>query len=154
MKSLLLATALIAAPALAQTQSTNAAQPSSTPGARPSTDTNTTMSQDTATTDSTSAQTQSTAPTDTMSSPTSGNSGAMASSADTTSGGAMTAAGDDPKGGYMPSTPALSGQATAGAQVQVMPSMSPSQAFPPPAPLASYPICKKGQYDNCRQRGG
>jgi hypothetical protein len=32
--------------------------------------------------------------------------------------------------------------------------MTPTQAFPPPAPLANYPICKKGQYDQCRQRGG
>ncbi len=27
----------------------------------------------------------------------------------------------------------------------------PDVAFPPPAPLASYPPCKKGQFDKCRQ---
>lgn len=62
--------------------------------------------------------------------------------------------GTETKGGYMPSTPPLSGPATPGAMVRVQPSMSPSQAFPPPAPKAEYPICKKGQTDGCRQRGG
>ncbi len=62
--------------------------------------------------------------------------------------------GTETKGGYMPSTPPLSGTPTAGATVRVQPSMSPSQAFPPPAPKAEYPICKKGQTDGCRQRGG
>jgi hypothetical protein len=55
----------------------------------------------------------------------------------------------DPKGGYapppMPPVPA-------GATVQFQPSVSPDVAFPPPAPLASYPICKRGQQDHCRQR--
>lgn len=59
------------------------------------------------------------------------------------------------KGGYMPAQPPIQGGAApAGAQVVVQPSMSPSQAFPPPAPKQSYPICKKGQTDGCRQRGG
>ncbi|MEZ0494700.1 hypothetical protein [Sphingomonas sp. IW22] len=58
------------------------------------------------------------------------------------------------KGGYMPSTPPMSGMAQPGATVRVQPSMSPSQAFPPPAPKGEYPICKKGQTDGCRQRGG
>ncbi|PCD03069.1 hypothetical protein COC42_01195 [Sphingomonas spermidinifaciens] len=62
--------------------------------------------------------------------------------------------GTETTGGYMPSTPPLSGTPTPGATVRVQPSMSPSQAFPPPAPEAEYPICKKGQTDNCRQRGG
>lgn len=62
--------------------------------------------------------------------------------------------GTESKGGYMPSTPPLSGPATPGATVRVQPSMSPAQAFPPPAPKAEYPICKKGQTDGCRQRGG
>jgi hypothetical protein len=66
----------------------------------------------------------------------------------------MAATGETPKGGYMPSTPALSGPVQPGATVRVQPSMSPSQAFPPPAPKAEYPICKKGQTDGCRQRGG
>lgn len=66
----------------------------------------------------------------------------------------MASTGETPKGGYMPSAPALSGTPTAGAPVRVQASMSPSQAFPPPAPKAEYPICKRGQTDGCRQRGG
>jgi hypothetical protein len=66
----------------------------------------------------------------------------------------MAASGETPRGGYAPSTPPLSGTPTAGATVRVQPSMSPSEAFPPPAPKAEYPICKKGQTDGCRQRGG
>ncbi len=62
--------------------------------------------------------------------------------------------GTETKGGYMPSTPPLSGPVQPGATVRVQPSMSPAQAFPPPAPKAEYPICKKGQTDGCRQRGG
>ncbi len=55
-----------------------------------------------------------------------------------------------PRGGYapppMPPIPA-------GATVQFQPSVSPDVAFPPPAPLAKYPPCKKGQYDGCVERG-
>ncbi|KQT32880.1 hypothetical protein ASG29_08225 [Sphingomonas sp. Leaf412] len=54
-------------------------------------------------------------------------------------------------GGYQPSGPATSGPVQPGATVRVQPSMSPSQAFPPPAAKESYPICKKGQYDGCMQ---
>lgn len=61
---------------------------------------------------------------------------------------------EDPAGGYQPTVPALSGQPQPGQQVIFQPSKSPTEAYPPPAPLAEYPICKKGQYDNCRQRGG
>lgn len=71
--------------------------------------------------------------------------------------GDMTATGGAPtetKGGYMPSTPPLSGTPQPGATVRVQPSVSPSQAFPPPAPKAEYPVCKKGQTDGCRNRGG
>ncbi|HTG37844.1 hypothetical protein [Sphingomonas sp.] len=56
-------------------------------------------------------------------------------------------------GGYMPSTPPMSGTPQAGAPVRVQASMSPTQAFPPPAPKAEYPVCKRGQTDGCRQRG-
>lgn len=28
----------------------------------------------------------------------------------------------------------------------------PNVAFPPPAPLADYPYCKRGQFDQCKQR--
>lgn len=61
---------------------------------------------------------------------------------------------EDPRGGYMPSTPALSGTPTPGAQIIVVPSRSASEAYPAPAPLQHYPLCKRGQFDNCRQRGG
>lgn len=61
---------------------------------------------------------------------------------------------DDPKGGYQPTTPLFSGTPQPGQTVIFVPnSQTPTQAYPPPAPLASYPICKRGQYDNCRQRG-
>lgn len=62
---------------------------------------------------------------------------------------------DDPKGGYAPATPLFSSPPSPGDTVVFVPStQTPTQAFPPPLPQASYPICKKGQYDNCRQRGG
>lgn len=61
---------------------------------------------------------------------------------------------DDPKGGYAPTAPLFSRPPVAGESIIFVPStQTPTQAFPPPAPLASYPICKRGQYDNCRQRG-
>lgn len=63
-------------------------------------------------------------------------------------------AGETPAGGYQPSTPALSGQPAPGQQVIFQAAKSPAEAYPPPAPMESYPICKKGQYDKCRQRGG
>lgn len=68
--------------------------------------------------------------------------------------GAPVAGGEDPAGGYQPAGPALSGQPQPGQQVIFQPSKSPTEAYPPPAPLQSYPICKRGQFDNCRQRGG
>lgn len=62
---------------------------------------------------------------------------------------------DDPVGGYQPSTPPLSGQPQPGQKVIFRPNpQTPTEAFPPPPPLQEYPICKKGQTDNCRQRGG
>lgn len=66
-------------------------------------------------------------------------------------GGAM---GTETAGGYQPSQPAISGTPQPGATVRFQPAPSPSQAFPPPAAEASYPICKKGQYDGCRQVEG
>lgn len=61
----------------------------------------------------------------------------------------------DPVGGYQPSTPAIQGD-TSGGQKPVFQAnpLTPTQAFPPPPPLDKYPLCKKGQTDNCRQRGG
>ena len=61
---------------------------------------------------------------------------------------------DDPKGGYEPTQPLFSGTPVPGQTVVFVPStQTPTQAFPPPPPQATYPICKRGQYDNCRQRG-
>ena len=59
----------------------------------------------------------------------------------------------DPVGGYA-STPVITGTPVPGQPMTIMPSPSPSEAFPPPAPLDHYPICKRGQFDNCKQRGG
>jgi hypothetical protein len=63
---------------------------------------------------------------------------------------------DDPKGGYQPAAPLFSGGTpTPGAQVIFVPNpQTASEAYPAPAPLKHYPICKPGQFDNCRQRGG
>jgi hypothetical protein len=62
---------------------------------------------------------------------------------------------DDPRGGYAPATPLFSSPPQPGQPVRFVPNtLTPTQAFPPPAPLPSYPICKRGQYDKCRQRGG
>lgn len=60
-------------------------------------------------------------------------------------------------GGYAPAGPLFPTGATppAGAQVVFTPSTrTPSEAFPPPPPKASYPPCRRGQFDGCRQRGG
>ncbi len=71
----------------------------------------------------------------------------------TTSAGTQTV--DDPKGGYAPAAPRFSTTPPPGATVVFVPNpQTPTQAFPPPPPLAKYPICKPGQFDNCRQRGG
>jgi hypothetical protein len=100
------------------------------------------------TTTTTTEQTTTTAPDSTMST-------TDQSTGTTGAGTAMPDASmEDPKGGYMPSTPALSGTPMPGQAVTVMPSRSPDEAFPAPAPLKRYPLCKKGQFDNCRQRGG
>lgn len=60
----------------------------------------------------------------------------------------------DPAGGYAPSAPPMMGTPEPGANVIFQPSQSPDQAFPPPPPMQDYPVCKAGQTDNCRQRGG
>ncbi|MBR0553970.1 hypothetical protein [Stakelama marina] len=57
-------------------------------------------------------------------------------------------------GGYQPANPPMTATPTAGQPVVFKPAPQPSEAFPPPPPKASYPICKPGQYDGCRQRGG
>jgi hypothetical protein len=57
-----------------------------------------------------------------------------------------------PVGGYQPAQPPMASPAPPGATVQFVPSVSPDQAFPPPPPLASYPPCKPGQTDKCKER--
>lgn len=73
----------------------------------------------------------------------------------TTGAPAAGAAEATPQGGYQPSTPLFAGGTPpAGAQVQFVPNpQTPSQAYPAPAPLDHYPICKRGQTDQCMQRG-
>ncbi|MGH6613645.1 hypothetical protein [Sphingomonas sp.] len=57
-------------------------------------------------------------------------------------------------GGYGPTGPALSGPVQPGATVVFRQAPTPDQAYPAPPPLAKYPLCKRGQTDNCIQRGG
>lgn len=59
-----------------------------------------------------------------------------------------------PVGGLQPATPPMASPPPPGAKIIFQPAPPPNVAFPPPAPLAEYPLCKKGQYDKCRQRGG
>ena len=54
-----------------------------------------------------------------------------------------------PPGGYAP--PPAS-PPPPGATVVFKEAPPPNVAFPPPAPLASYPPCKRGQFDKCVQR--
>jgi len=57
-------------------------------------------------------------------------------------------------GGYQPAQPPMAGPAPAGARVVFQQAPSVDQAYPAPAPKASYPPCKRGQTDGCTQRGG
>ncbi|WP_312487082.1 hypothetical protein [Sphingomonas sp.] len=68
--------------------------------------------------------------------------------------GASASAGTETPGGYQPAQPAMAGMPQPGAPVVFKQAPSPEQAYPAPQPLKSYPICKKGQFDQCRQRGG
>ncbi|GGO96673.1 hypothetical protein [Stakelama pacifica] len=68
---------------------------------------------------------------------------------------AQSASGDAAMpGGYEPSQPPMPMQPEPGQKVIFQPSPPVSQAFPPPAPKAEYPVCKRGETDGCRQRGG
>ncbi|MDB5704892.1 MAG: hypothetical protein JWN66_2008 [Sphingomonas bacterium] len=58
----------------------------------------------------------------------------------------------DPAGGYQPAQPAMSGPPTPGVKPTFVQAPPPDQAFPAPPPLAHYPICKRGQFDNCLER--
>ncbi|MHA6720119.1 hypothetical protein ACX40Y_11785 [Sphingomonas sp. RS6] len=59
-------------------------------------------------------------------------------------------------GGYRPAGSMwVNGAPKPGDKVVFEPSkLTPSEAFPAPAPLAHYPLCKRGQTDECMQRGG
>ncbi len=57
-------------------------------------------------------------------------------------------------GGYQPAMPPMAGPAAPGTRVVFQAPPSIEQAYPAPAPLQTYPICKRGQTDKCRQRGG
>ncbi len=64
------------------------------------------------------------------------------------------APGADPVGGYQPSAPPMTGTVTPGVPVVFKQAPDPTTAYPPPAPLEKYPVCKKGQFDKCINRGG
>lgn len=143
MKSILLAAAaLVATPAVAQMQPSGTAD-QTTPS--------TTMQGNGAASPTTDLTTRA---------PTTGaaTGGSMSSSGATTPSASGTmvdgASAGDPPGGYMPASAALQGTPAPGAIVRFQKAPDPSVAFPPPAPMQDYPVCKKGQYDNCIQRGG
>ena len=57
-------------------------------------------------------------------------------------------------GGYAPATMWVNGAPQPGDKIVFQPSaLTPSEAFPPPAQRAQYPVCQKGQTDECVQRG-
>ncbi len=57
-----------------------------------------------------------------------------------------------PAGGYAPTGPAVTGGTPGSTLPPVFrQAPTPDQAFPPPPAKESYPICKKGQYDGCMQ---
>lgn len=58
----------------------------------------------------------------------------------------------DPAGGYQPANNAMSGPMQPGATVRFQQAPTPSEAFPAPAPMASYPMCRPGQTNHCRER--
>lgn len=154
---LLAATALIASPVIAQDTTTGTTAGTPTTQTTPPTTADPSMTTQTPATDPSMATT----PTDpgaaagtgdTMSDPSATQAQPSTNSPDGTA--PMGSTTGDPVGGYQPSQPAVSGTATPGGPVTFQAAAPPSQAYPAPAPLASYPICKKGQYDKCRQRGG
>ncbi|MBB4840264.1 hypothetical protein HNP52_003356 [Sphingomonas kyeonggiensis] len=60
---------------------------------------------------------------------------------------------EETPGGYQPASSSFSGPVTPTTQVVFVPqTLTPSQAYPAPAPLKAYPACKPGREDNCRQR--
>lgn len=134
---LLAATALIAAPVMAQTSGSTGTSSPTTAGAQ----------------GSATDQTTTPAPTDQTATPAPADQTATPAPTDPTATPPATDAAT-PAGGYQPSTPALTGTATPGVQPIFRPAPTPDQAYPAPAPKAEYPVCKKGQYDGCRQVEG
>ncbi|OAN57569.1 hypothetical protein [Sphingomonas sp. TDK1] len=56
-------------------------------------------------------------------------------------------------GGYAPASPAIDGPVTPATKIDfVAQTLTPSQAFPPPAPRKTYPPCTKQRRDECLQR--
>lgn len=56
-------------------------------------------------------------------------------------------------GGYEPAAPAIDGPVTPATKVDFVPqTLTPSEAFPPPAPRKTYPPCTKHRRDECLQR--
>lgn len=55
----------------------------------------------------------------------------------------------DPVGGYQPAGSPMTGTMTPGVSPVFRAAPSPSEAYPAPAPLASYPVCRPGQFDKC-----
>lgn len=75
-------------------------------------------------------------------------------SSNTTQNSSTMQPGEQP-GGYAPTAPLFSQTPPPGAKIVFVPNtQTPTEAFPPPPPRAHYPLCKRGQYDECRQRGG
>lgn len=56
-------------------------------------------------------------------------------------------------GGYEPAKPALPANLKPGTRIVFVPqALTPTEAYPPPAPQPSYPACTAKRRDNCRQR--
>lgn len=60
--------------------------------------------------------------------------------------------GRETPGGYEPVNAPLPASTPANARVIERASLSPSTAFPPPAPAKSYPPCSSQRQDGCTQR--
>lgn len=56
--------------------------------------------------------------------------------------------------GYQPAQPPVPPGTPAGTPVVFQQAPAPDVAYPPPPPMESYPICKRGQFDKCKQPGG
>jgi len=68
-----------------------------------------------------------------------------------TNGATSAAPMAEPNGGYAPAEPALKGTPQPGSPIVFQPAPPPAVAFPAPAPLDHYPVCKRGRTDQCRE---